>query len=147
MNWQDIRLLRPVTNAHVPTLFKFLGGVHAGFPSPAADYTEEEIDIKAFLMPHPSSTFIMKIEGDSMIRANIPPNSYVVIDRSVKPLNNSIIVAVINGEITCKRLVKKGRTLLLVAENPKYEPITITEEMGFLVWGTVTRVLIDATKL
>ena len=89
----------------------------------------------------------MQVEGDSMIKSHIPPGSYVVIDRSIKPLNNSIIVAVINGEITCKRLVKKGKTLLLVAENPKYQPIVITEEMGFLVWGTVTRVLIDATKL
>lgn len=130
-----------------PTLFRCLGFVHAGFPSPATDYVEEEIDLKSFLMPHPSSTFIMKVEGDSMVGANIPPNSYVVIDRSVKPVNNSIIIAVVNGEITCKRLLRKGRTLYLMAENPKYQPITVTEEMGFLVWGTVTRVLIDATKL
>ena len=147
MSWFDIKLLEKVPNTEAPTLFKFLGGVHAGFPSPAADYTEEEIDIKSFLMPHPSTTFIMQVEGDSMIKSHIPPGSYVVIDRSIKPLNNSIIVAVINGEITCKRLVKKGKTLLLVAENPKYQPIVITEEMGFLVWETVTRVLIDATKL
>lgn len=130
-----------------PALFKNLGPVPAGFPSPAADYTEEEIDLKSFLMPHPNSTFIMKVEGDSMVGANIPPNSYVVIDRSVKPVNGSIIIAVVNGEITCKRLQRKGKTLVLMPENPKYQPISVTEDMGFLVWGTVTRVLIDATKM
>ena len=125
----------------------FLGGVNAGFPSPAADYIEDEIDLKSILMPNPSSTFIMKIEGDSMINANIPPNAYIVIDRSVKPKNNSIVVAVLNGEITCKRLIKRGKLLALYPENSKYFPIEITEEMNFTVWGTVTNILIDATKL
>ena len=125
----------------------FLGGVNAGFPSPAADYIEDEIDLKSILMPNPSSTFIMKIEGDSMINANIPPNAYIVIDRSVKPKNNSIVVAVLNGEITCKRLIKRGKLLALYPENSKYVPIEITEEMNFTVWGTVTNILIDATKL
>lgn len=129
------------------TLFKFIGYVPAGFPSPAADYTEDEIDLKSYLMPHPASTFIMRVEGDSMIGANILPGCYLVIDRSVKPQNNSIIIAVVNGEITCKRLVKNGKNLLLVSENPKYKPISITDEIDFIVWGAVTRVLLDATKL
>lgn len=124
-----------------------LGCVQAGFPSPAADYTEEDIDLKSFLMPHPASTFVMKIQGDSMVQASIPPGSYVVIDRSVKPSNNSIIIAVINGEMTCKRLIKKGKTIMLAPENDNYPALVITDEMDFMIWGTVTRVLIDATKI
>jgi DNA polymerase V len=70
-----------------------------------------------------------------------------VIDRSVKPVHQSIIIAVVNGELTCKRLVRKGKQIILVPENPAYQPLTVTEEMDFVVWGVVTRLLIDATKI
>jgi len=142
----DILIFKPLV-PEIPVVFRYLGPVPAGFPSPAADYTEEEIDLKNFLMPHPTSTFVMKIAGDSMIGANILPNSYVVIDRSVKPVHQSIIIAVVNGELTCKRLVRKGKQIILVPENPAYQPLTVTEEMDFVVWGVVTRLLIDATKI
>ncbi len=142
----DALFFKPIV-PEIPMFFKYLGFVPAGFPSPAADYTEEEIDLKHFLMPHPVSTFIMKIEGDSMIGANILPNSYVVIDRSIKPVNRSIIIAVVNGELTCKRLLRRGKQIILVPENPAYQPLTVTEEMDFVVWGVVTRLLIDATKI
>lgn len=66
-----------------PYYLPLLGFVPAGFPSPAADYTEEEIDLKSYLMPNSSATFIMKIAGDSMIHANIPPGAHIIIDRSI----------------------------------------------------------------
>src|ERR1700744_6321614 len=82
-----------------PIMAQYAQSVQAGFPSPAADYIEDEINFNTYLMPRPNATFVMKVEGDSMIEANIPPGSLIVVDRSIKPASNMIVVAVLNGEI------------------------------------------------
>lgn len=119
-------------------------GVQAGFPSPAGDYMETGIDLNEHLIEHPSATFFMRINGESMTGAHIPPGALVVVDRSLKPLHGSIVIAVVDGEFTCKRMEKKGTEVRLVAENPKFAPIVLQEGMHVEVWGVVRAIVIDA---
>lgn len=121
--------------------------IPAGFPSPAQDYMEEEIDLNKFLRPKPSATFLIRVQGDSMIDAHITSNAILVVDKSVKPRHNMIVVAVVNGDFTVKRLLKNKDSVVLKPENAKYQPITITEEMNFKVWGVVTKIITDTKDL
>ena len=118
--------------------------VSAGFPSPAADYIQEEIDLNQYLKPHPSATFIIRVKGDSMIEAFIPDGALLIVDRSIKPTNNKIVLAVLDGELVLKRFIKNSSGIRLMPANVKYEPIPINEEMDFRVWGTVTQIIINA---
>jgi DNA polymerase V len=119
-------------------------GIAAGFPSPALDYMEKDIDLLEYLIKHPLATFIGRAKGDSMKDAFIPDNALLVVDKSIKPTCGKIVVAIVNGEFTVKRLVKTPRSWVLHPENPLYKPIIITEDMQFEVWGVVTKVIIDA---
>ncbi len=123
--------------------------VQAGFPSPAGDYLEEEINLNQYLIPRPNSTFIVRVKGDSMLNAHIPDNSLLVVDKSVKPVNNRIVVAIVNNEFTVKRFIKNSSGIRLLPEspNPKYKPIPITDEMDFRIWGTVTSIIINASMV
>ncbi|RYZ32918.1 MAG: translesion error-prone DNA polymerase V autoproteolytic subunit [Sphingobacteriales bacterium] len=119
------------------------GFIPAGFTSIASDYQEEAIDLNRHIIEHPTATFFCRAEGESMIGAHIPPNALLVVDRALKPKNGSIVVAVIDGEFTIKRLEKKMNSIRLLPENPKYQPIEITEGMSFEVWGVVRAIVID----
>lgn len=118
--------------------------IPAGFPSPAQDYSEEEIDLSKILQPNPNTTFIIRVKGDSMKDANMPDGSLIVVDRSIRPTSGSIVVAVLDGEFTIKRLVKAGRNWVLHPENPFFRPIVIPEDAEFQVWGVVTNIVISA---
>lgn len=129
------------------TLFPLYdAAIPAGFPSPAADYMEEEIDLNALLNPHPQSSFLVRVKGDSMIDACIPDGAWLVVDRSIKASNNRIVVAWVNGEFTVKRYVQNSSGIRLMPANDKYPPLPITEGMDFLIWGTVSKILIDTLK-
>ena len=117
--------------------------VAAGFPSPAADYAEERINLNDVLIKHPQSTFVVRTEGDSMLNAFIPPRALLVVDKSVTPQNGDIVVAVLNGEFTVKYLKKNDFKCWLLPANRKYPDIQVTSEMGMMVWGVVIRILID----
>ncbi len=119
----------------------FLERVSAGFPSPADDYLEERLDLNHHLVKHPAATFFVRASGDSMLGAGIHPGDILVVDRSLDPANNSVIIAAVNGDLTVKRLVKTGRALLLAPDNERYRPIEIREGMDFEVWGVVTAVI------
>ena len=121
--------------------------VAAGFPSPAADYIEDRIDLNELLIKTPSATFFVKVAGESMIEAFIPPRALLVVDRSLNVTNGDIVVAVINGEFTVKRFVKTQGGTFLSPANTKYKPIRITEEMAFQVWGVVSRIIIDPKEM
>ena len=136
-----------IINADIPTVINYLQEIPAGFPSPAADFIQEEIDFTSLLMPHPSSTYVIRVQGDSMIEAFIPNNSLLVVDKSIKPLNNRIVVAAVNGEFTIKRFIKNSSGIRLMPANPKYKPMPITEDMDFIVWGTVTRIITNAFEV
>ena len=125
---------------------RFMGYVPAGFPSPASDYMEEGIDLNKELIRRPSSTYFFRATGDSMIQAHIPPDAILIVDKSIRPKNNSIVLAVVNGEFTVKFYVPETEGCTLLPANPKYKPIRVREGMDFSIWGVVTSVIIRTVK-
>jgi DNA polymerase V len=119
----------------------FLVPVSAGFPSPADDYLERKLDLNAHLIKHEAATFFVKVQGDSMIGAGIHSGDLLIVDRAREPTEHSVVIAVVNGELTVKRLSTRDGTLFLAPENGHYEPIPITEFTDFEVWGVVTYVI------
>ena len=115
--------------------------VRAGFPSPADDYIEEMLDLNQFLIKNPSSTFIVRVSGDSMIGIGIRPDSLLIVDRSIEPTHNKIVIAALDGELTVKRLVLSQERVELVAENPNYPPIQVTDDLDMIIWGVVTNMI------
>jgi DNA polymerase V len=115
----------------------YLSSVQAGFPSAADDYLDRKIDLNEHLIKHPAASFFVKVKGDSMIGAGIYSGDMLIVDRSEDPKNNSIVVAILNGEFTVKRLQKTENKIFLIAENPNYKSIEITQGMDFEVWGVV----------
>ena len=124
-----------------------LGSVPAGFPSPAADHFEEQIDLNKHLQKNPSSTFFVRAQGNSMQDAFIADGSLLVIDRSIRAQHGHIVLAVLNGEFTVKRLIKTSGGVFLAPENTDYKPIHVTADMDFQVWGVVSFIITDAKKL
>jgi DNA polymerase V len=131
----------PFASASGLKLPLYLSKVQAGFPSPADDFKEGPLDLREYLVPHPASTFLVRAAGDSMREAGIFPNSLLVVDRSVAPVSGKIVIAVVDGEFTVKRLVKKGARAWLMPENPCYAPLEITQHPDVMLWGVVTRVI------
>lgn len=119
----------------------FLGGVSAGFPSPAEDYVDRALDLNELLIKHPAATFFVRVAGDSMLGAGIQHNDILIVDRSLEPVSGRIVIAVVGGELTVKRLVRDRNGSRLVAENPRYPPLPLTEESGCEIWGVVTGVV------
>lgn len=119
----------------------FIVTIPAGFPSPAADYVEGPLDLNQHLIPHPAATFFVRVSGDSMIGAGIHNGDLLIVDRAVTAIHNSVIIAVLNGDLTVKRLYQVGSTLRLMPENPAYPPIEIHPGIDFEVWGVVTKVI------
>ena len=118
----------------------YLERVSAGFPSPD-DHLDRKLDLNELLIKHPSATFFVRVSGDSMLKACVHPDDILVVDQSLEPRDGSIVIAVVNGELTVKRLCKTGQHLLLVAENDDYPVLKIHEETDFLIWGVVTTVI------
>jgi DNA polymerase V len=116
-------------------------GVSAGFPSPAADFMETNIDLNKELSGNPLATFYIKVKGNSMIDAGINDKDVLVVDRSLEPQNNKIAICFIDGEFTVKRIKLEKDCLYLMPENPNYEPIKVTEENQLIIWGIVTYVI------
>ena len=117
--------------------------VSAEFPSPADDDQEGKIDLNEHLIKNPSATFLVKAAGDSMMGAGIYAGDILIVDRSLARGHGNIIIAVLENELTVKRLEKRGHAIYLVAENKKYRPIEVKEEANFSIWGVVTKVLHD----
>lgn len=114
-------------------------GIRAGFPSPAQDYAGETIDLNKDLIQHPASTFYGRVAGDSMSGEGINDGDILVIDKSVEPEEGDLSVCCLDGDFTLKR-IKLDRTnhrLYLMPSNPNYQPIEVTEENEFMVWGVV----------
>ena len=124
-------LLIPMFSAHVP----------AGFPSPADDYIDRNLDLNEFLVRHPAATFFVRVSGDSMVNAGIHSGDILIVDRAESPVNGSVIIAALNGELTVKRLARGSDGVFLVPENPAYSPMRVGPEMDFEVWGVVVHVI------
>ena len=119
----------------------YQSNVPAGFPSPAEDFMDLALNLQEYLVQHPSATFCVRVTGDSMQNAGIYSGDVMVVDRALEPQNNTIVLAILDGEFTVKRIQKKGQELYLKPENSKFKPIQITEEMNFQVWGVVTHII------
>ncbi|MAV82757.1 MAG: DNA polymerase V [Pelagibacteraceae bacterium] len=114
--------------------------VSAGFPSPADDYLEKDLNLDNFLIKNRPSTFLIRAGGDSMINVGIYEGDILVVDRSIEAKNKDIIVAVIFGELTVKKIIfkEKKEDLELHSANPTYPNIKIKNKEEFTIWGVVT---------
>lgn len=124
------------------TLPVFASGVRAGFPSPADDHAEPNLDLNQ-LIDNPASTFCAWAEGDSMQDMGILDGDLMVIDRSLTPRHDDVVVADMNGAFTVKRLVRKSQGDFLMPANPDYPPILIRSADEVRIWGVVIRVIHD----
>jgi DNA polymerase V len=119
----------------------FLVSVSAGFPSPAEDYLDGKLDLNEYLIKHRAATFFLRAAGDSMTGAGIHNGDILIVDRSLDPVDDNIVIAVLDGELTVKRIRKSAGELLLLPENAHYKPVRVTEEMDIAIWGVVTNVI------
>jgi len=115
--------------------------VPAGFPSPAADYEEDRLDLNRYLIKNPAATFFVRAAGYSMTGAGIYPDDLLVVDRSLEPRDKNVVIAVIDGELTVKRIRIGSRRIALEPENESYSVQQISEDTEFEVWGVVTSVI------
>lgn len=119
----------------------FADSVQAGFPSPAEDYMDLDLNLQDHLIQNPSATFCVRAVGESMKDAGIKSGDIMLVDKSLTPKNRSIVLAVIDGEFTVKRVNVSEKELYLMPENENFPPIKITEEMDFQVWGVITYII------
>ena len=119
----------------------FEAEVSAGFPSPAADYEEDKLDLNRYLIKNPAATFFVRVAGYSMMGAGIYSGDLLVVDRSLEPRDKSVVIAVIDGELTVKRIRIGNKKITLEPENENYSVQQITEDTDFQVWGVVTNVI------
>ena len=117
-------------------------GAAAGFPSPAENYIEENLDIGKYLVNNIESTFFVRVSGDSMINVGIYNNDIMVVDKSLTPKNQSIVVASLNGELIIKKFLKdKQGKCYLKSENENYPKIILDSKVETTIWGVATYVI------
>ena len=127
--------------AHLPQVLPFLiDRASCGFPSPAQDYVEQGIDLNDYCIRHPAATYLVQACGDSMINAGIYPGDLLVVDRSLEARHGQVVIASVNGEMTCKRLELRPVTRL-VAANPDYGAIVPGEGVTLEIFGVVTNLV------
>ena len=120
----------------------FLSTISAGFPSPADDYIENNLSLSELLIRNHLSTFLMKTSGDSMIDVGINDGDILVVDRSIEAKNRDIVIAILEGNLTVKRLLFKTNGLVVLkSENIAYKDIQIPELADLEIWGVVTSVI------
>ncbi len=149
---KKIRVPEPIGNLYVTDILTaqsfvqyklplFLESVSAGFPSPADDYLQTKLDLNELLVKNYSSTFFVRVVGDSMKDVGVFTGDILVVDRSLEAKDGNIVIAIIDGELTVKRLNRTKNKIFLLPENNDYKPIEITEQMQFEVWGVVRTVV------
>lgn len=111
--------------------------VRAGFPSPAEDFQAKRIDILERLVKHPQATYTMSLRGESMREAGLYDGDLLLVDRAIKPGHGQIVVAVVDGDFTCKQLWLRGGHFKLKAANPTFADITPSEGQTVEIWGVV----------
>jgi DNA polymerase V len=136
-----IGLVDPNSDTLFPGIFVAPVAVPAGFPSPAQDYFTGRIDLNAHLMKDITCTFLVRVSGHSMAGAGISDGDELVVDRSLTPVDGNVVVAIIDGELTIKRLRLTHGHVRLAAENPDYPDIIVPELAELTIWGVVTRCL------
>ena len=138
----EIVFITPDLSTELPLLYAD-GGIPAGFPSPAQDYVDGILDLNKELIQHPAATFYARVVGDSMY-PGIKDGDLLVVDRSLDVFDDCIAVCCLNSEFTIKRIDLSNKdkgVIRLVPDNPKYEPIIVTEDEEFILWGVVRYVI------
>lgn len=130
-----------ILTSGLPGLLSSPMAVPAGFPSPAQDYFTGRIDLNKHLIRDITSTFLVRVSGHSMEGAGISDGDELVVDRSITPVDGNVVVAIIDGELTIKRLRLEHGRVRLAAENPDYPDVFVPELAEVTVWGVVTRCL------
>jgi DNA polymerase V len=115
----------------------YLWCVSAGFPSPAGDYVESNIDLNEWLVGNKLATYVVRVEGDSMA-GEINSGDMLIIDRSLEPRHGSVVIACVEGEMTVKRLIVEGGRWFLTADHPGCPRLEIEGERELIIWGVVT---------
>lgn len=115
--------------------------VSAGFPSPADDHIEQQLDLNSHLIKHPASTFFVRVSGESMKGAGIFPGDILIVDRSLSAENGRVVIVALDGELTVKRIKIKTDHVLLMPENENYSAIKVSELQELNIWGVVTNVI------
>lgn len=120
--------------------------VRCGFPSPADDYIEDKLDLNEMLVKHPAATFFVRAAGHSMKNAGIFDGDLLIVDRSISPAHNHIVIAAIDGDLTVKRLKVFGKKAFLVPENNEFQSIQLKKETNVHFWGVVVHVVHSLSK-
>lgn len=115
--------------------------IPAGLPTPLEDHLEDTIDLNELMVKDPASTFLVRVTGDSMLDAGIKENDVLVVDTAKHPEHKDIVIVSLNGELTVKRLFRQNGHIMLVPENPNYDPILIKEGEELKVHGVVTFII------
>ena len=123
------------------TIPLFLTPVQAGFPSPADDYRERSLDLNEYLIKHPAATFFVRVNDDSMIKAGIFQGDLLIVDRSLKPYDKKIVIALYDGSMVVRRIRKINGKTYLVPESNKFRPVEINEDMNIEILGVATTVI------
>lgn len=134
----SITLVDPSTSIRIPLA---LEKVAAGFPSPAQDYIDKTLDMNEHLIKNEAATFVVKVASLSMRDVGIEIDDEIIVDRSIEPKHESIVMALIDNEFTIKRLIIEDDYRWLKAENPEYSDIRPKDGQEFIVWGVVTYVI------
>ncbi len=130
---------QPVSASDAPLLALLIRNrVCAGFPSPAEDLGAQRIDLTQVLITHPQATYFLRASGHSMVEAGIFDNDILVVDRAIKPRNNHIVVAVVDGDFTVKQLYQRQGRIKLKAANPTFADIVPRDGQTLEIWGVVT---------
>ncbi len=129
------------TAATAPLFTSYVHAGATGFPSPADDYVEMQLDLNSYVSTKPHATFYVKARGDSMRDLGIQTGDVLVVDRSLRPAHGDIAVCVIAGELLVKRLEFKGQDLYLVSAHPAYPPVRVESSEEFVLWGVVTGIV------
>ena len=135
-----VKIIRPDCTTSLSLPYAELG-VQAGFPSPAQDYVSEYIDLNQELVPHPASTFYARVAGDSMIGDGIESGDILVVARPIEPADGDLAVCCLDDEFTLKRLSLRPGEIWLIPSNEQFDPILVTPEHRFMVWGVVTHTI------
>ena len=116
----------------------YIHKVGAGFPSPATDYIEDDVDLNTHLIKNEPATFIIRVQGKSMTNVGIYDGDLLIVDRSINPKNSSTVIANVNEELVVKTFIK-GKNNNYLASGPN--KIGLSENPNIIIWGVVTYVI------
>ena len=134
-------IINPVIISDDITIPFFESSVAAGIPALADDHVAMRLNLNQHLVKNPTTTFSVRVKGDSMMGATIYDGDLLIVDRSLDPKDSDIAICIVDGEFTVKRLQLQDGTILLLPENPDYPPIAVDESNDFQIWGIVTHVI------